>query len=106
VKTYAKGCWRISKLGLAMLPVLFAAAPLSAQSVSIMSPSSGAVVNPGQTVNVSVTVSGTFQQVFLIGERWLGFSQILSSAPYQFSVLHASNATIVTWSLSSLDRAG
>jgi hypothetical protein len=63
------------------------AAPLGAQvSVQITSPASGIVVHPGQTLNLSVAVSGgPVSGVAIIGEL-SGISQIQTSAPYQFSI--------------------
>jgi hypothetical protein len=55
-------------------------------SLKITSPTDGALVNPGQTVKVSVTAVGTFQQVMIIGWKPIGGSMPRSSPPYEFEV--------------------
>lgn len=59
-----------------------------AQTLQITSPPSGTVVHPGQTVTVTVADSptGSFQQVIVIGQGAIGFSQLLTAPPYQFSI--------------------
>jgi hypothetical protein len=76
------------KLAAALLFLAALCAPhLWAQStLQITSPAAGTVVNPGQVLTVSVSISGTFQQIAIIGEGPIGLSQVLSSAPYQFSL--------------------
>jgi len=59
---------------------------LLGQSLQITSPADGTTVNPGQTLTVTVNASGTFQQVILIGSNPMGFSQMLSNPPYQFTI--------------------
>ena len=63
-----------------------AASALSAQTLQITSPSMGAVVNPGQSVAVTVSATGVFQQIFVVGADPIGISQTLSSPPYQFAI--------------------
>jgi len=65
---------------------------LAAQSLQIASPAGGAVVNPGQTVTVNVSASGTFQEVAIIGQSPIGINQVLNSPPYQFTI-QVPNAT-------------
>jgi Big-like domain-containing protein len=64
------------------------AAAQSSPSLQITSPSIGAVVNPGQTISVTVTSpAGTsFAQVGVVGEDPIGFSSIATSVPAQFSI--------------------
>lgn len=58
-----------------------------AQTVQITSPSTGTVVNPGQTLTVTVAVSGaTLIHAFAAGDTPIGFSQDLTSPPYQFNI--------------------
>jgi hypothetical protein len=62
---------------------------ISAQTLQITSPTNGAVVRPGQTVTVTVADSpvGAFQEVIVVGQNPIGFSQVLTAPPYQFSIL-------------------
>src|SRR6266550_4478802 len=57
--------------------------------LQITSPADGRLFSPGQSVSVSVTSPAgiQFAQVFVIGEDPLGFSNIASSAPSQFTLL-------------------
>lgn len=56
--------------------------------LQITSPTDGTVVNPGQTVSVVVTApSGVpFTNVFVVGQDPIGFSNVVGTAPFQFSV--------------------
>ena len=61
--------------------------PLAAQSLQITSPTAGTIVNPGQSVAVTVTGAGTFSDVTIIGQTPFGSSdQALSAPPYQFTI--------------------
>ena len=62
--------------------------PLHAQpALQITSPVNGAVFSPGQTVAVTVNPSGSgFSYIGVFGEDPLGFSALVSTAPYQFSL--------------------
>jgi hypothetical protein len=62
------------------------AGPLLAQSLQITAPASGTTVHPGQSVAVTVSASGAFQQVILGSRAPIGFSQPLSAPPYQFTL--------------------
>jgi len=67
---------------LALLPVY-----LNAQAaLQITSPSTGTVVNPGQTIQVIVTASQPFTSMLLVGQSPLGLSQPLVGPPYSSSV--------------------
>jgi uncharacterized protein YjdB len=58
-----------------------------AQNLLLTSPSNGTVVNPGQTLSIAVTVSGgVVTNVFVVGENPIGWSQVLVSPPYQFTI--------------------
>jgi Bacterial Ig domain/IPT/TIG domain len=61
---------------------------LQAQTLQITSPVDGAVVRPGQTLTISVSASppSAFQSMIIIGQGPLGYSQILTGPPYQFSL--------------------
>jgi len=61
---------------------------LPAQTLQITSPADGTVVSPGQVVTVTVAASpaSAFQAVVLVGGDAIGFSQVLSAPPYQFSL--------------------
>ena len=60
----------------------------SQPSLQITSPSSGTIVNPGQTFTVSITSSGTttFQSLFTIAKYPIGISTNATSTPAQVSV--------------------
>ena len=74
---------------IALFAVLACTQALSAQSLRIGSPASGTVVHPGESVPVTVNITGTFQQVGVIGE--IGTSQMLATGPYDFWVLVPAN---------------
>ncbi len=82
----------INLVSLAALALLAGAVRLHAQpSLQITSPADGTVVSPGQSVTVTVSASGTFLLVALVGEDPLGFSQGLSAPPYNFTLTIPSN---------------
>jgi hypothetical protein len=76
---------RFSAAPLATL-LFLAAHSLVAQSLQITSPADGTTVNPGQSLTVTVTASGTFQSVVVAAGGPIGFSQSLSVAPFQFTL--------------------
>ena len=82
----------INLVSLAALALLAGAVRLHAQpSLQMTSPADGTVVSPGQSVTVTVSASGTFLQVFLVGGGPLGFSRSLSAPPYDFTLTIPSN---------------
>jgi hypothetical protein len=58
------------------------------------------VVNPGQTVTLTVTATGTFQQVLLVGDAALPAVAALSAPPYQFSFQIPQNLPARTYQLA------
>lgn len=56
------------------------------QALQITSPVDGSVVNPGQPMDVVVSVSGEFTGVYISGQAPIGFSQIVKAPPYTFSL--------------------
>lgn len=56
--------------------------------LQITSPIDGTIVNPGQVVTVSVTspASASFSGLAVIGEKPIGFSNVQTSVPAQFSL--------------------
>ncbi len=72
----------------ALLTIGTAPLQVAAKTVlQITSPAEGTVVNPGQTINITVSSSGpTFAQVIVIGQDPIGFSKVLMGPPYQFSI--------------------
>src|SRR5438105_15608022 len=56
--------------------------------LQITSPPDGTVVAPGQTVTVVVTPAAgiTFSEVTILGEDPLGFSQVTTTPPFEFSL--------------------
>jgi hypothetical protein len=90
---------------LAGLP--FSAALLEAQpTLQITSPANGAHVEPGQTLNITVAASGTFQMVAVLGSNPLGASQVLSAPPYQFSIKVPAWAPLDTYYLTAFGTTG
>jgi hypothetical protein len=71
-------------LALAITPACLGQQPL----LQVTLPTNGTIVNPGQTVTVSVTspAGASFSGVFIIGEKPIGFSDPLASVPAQFSI--------------------
>lgn len=74
-------------LVVALIPTSVCAFPQSQPTLQITSPSGGTVVNPGQTLTVSVTspTPAAFREVDLYGDK-LGFVGTFSSLPGQISV--------------------
>jgi IPT/TIG domain/Bacterial Ig-like domain (group 2) len=74
-------------LVVALIPTSICAFPQSQPTLQITSPSGGTVVNPGQTLTVSVTspTPAAFTEVDLYGDK-LGFVGTFSSLPGQVSV--------------------
>ena len=68
------------------LAALAFAQAVPGQSLRIVSPANGTVVHPGQSFRVAVSIARAFQQVLLMGESWIGASQMLASGPYEFTV--------------------
>lgn len=74
-------------LAFAGFAFLVASARLHAQpTLQITSPADGTLVSPGQTITFTVSASGVFTQVALIGEDPIGFSEALSAPPYEFTL--------------------
>lgn len=59
---------------------------LAQTTVQITSPAPGTVVNPGQTIPVTVSVSDTVSGVALICKSPLGGAAPITTPPYQFSI--------------------
>jgi hypothetical protein len=92
---------------LALLGPLRCPAQTAPPALQITAPASGTVVAPGQTVSVTVVASGgTFSQVGLIAEYPIGFSSLLTAAPFQFSVTVPANAGVGTYHLTAVGNAG
>src|SRR5712692_8103285 len=70
---------------------LLLALPSAAQSqdlLAITSPPDGAIVSPGQTIQVTVTspAGAAFAAVGLVGESPIGLPPLATSVPAQFSI--------------------
>src|SRR6267143_1909882 len=57
-------------------------------ALQISSPATGSIVNPGQTLSVTVTSPAglAFQMISVIGRDPIGFNTLATSAPAQFSI--------------------
>jgi hypothetical protein len=75
-----------ASLFLATLLFLPAHSLLAQPSLRITSPADGTLVNPGQSLKVTVEASGRFQQVILIGAQPMGGTVPLSAPPYEFTI--------------------
>src|ERR1035438_534805 len=62
------------------------AIPVRAQTLQITSPADGSVAYSGQTLNVAITASGTFQYVAVLVQGPLSSPQPLTAPPYQFAI--------------------
>ena len=79
----------------------------AAQALQITAPASGVVVAPGQTVSVTVVSSGgTFSQVGVVAEYPIGFSNLLTAPPFQFSVAVPATAAVGAYHLTAVGAAG
>ena len=70
-----------------VVPAIAICAAVSAQTIQITSPVSGAVFAPGQTIPVSVNADpSVFQAVGVGGKYPIGPSPVLTAPPYQFQL--------------------
>lgn len=71
-----------------LLPATIAAVPQARPVLQITEPSAGSIVNPGQTLTVTVTspTPALFPEVALIGRDPIGFAGIISPLPGELSV--------------------
>ncbi len=74
----------------------------AAPSLTITAPADGSSAAPGQTLAVTVTTSGSFTQVVLVGEGPIGYSSIITASPYQFSLPIPANISPGRYSLTAL----
>lgn len=81
-------CWIAVSSVCLLLGLSTASIAQGLPALQITSPSSGTVVSPGQTIAVTVTVSpgASVAEMIIIGEDPIGFSQVLTSSPYQFTL--------------------
>jgi len=101
--------FRSSPIRVATAALWAATALLNAQpSLQIASPASGASVQLGQTLNITVTASGTFQLVTILSSNGLPNPQpeALASPPYQFSISIPSNIQLGTYYLTAVGALG
>jgi hypothetical protein len=74
----------VSTLWLLGLPLT---SVLAQPTLQITSPADGTTVSPGQSLIVNVATSGgAFQQIMIIGQNPIGFSQAIATPPYQFTI--------------------
>ena len=77
--------------------------PLMAQpSLQITSPPNGAVISSGQTLGITVSATGAFQQVIIVGQNPLGTSQSLNATLYQFQLLIPAGIPAGSYSLTAV----
>lgn len=71
-----------------LVAVSFCTAQQTFAQLQITSPTDGTIVNPGQTLSVTVTSSGnaTFTNVAVVAEDLIGSSDLAASVPAQFSL--------------------
>ena len=103
-------CCRWSRLGLAALPIvlLLATANLAAQAqqLKITSPTDGAAIVPGETIHIvaAAEVGTVLQQVAIVGESPLGFSEIATTSPFQFTLAVPVDIQPGRYALTALGR--
>jgi hypothetical protein len=68
------------------LAAMLSAGLLPAAGLTINSPADGSSTSPGTTLPVTVAASGSFTEVVVVGEGPIGFSKVISTAPYQFNL--------------------
>src|SRR5579883_2821644 len=59
---------------------------IGATGLAITSPSDGSVVSPGQNLAVTVSPTGSFNQIVVLGEGPIGFSKVLAGSATQFTL--------------------
>lgn len=71
-----------------VIAMLICAAQPSLAQLQITSPTEGTIVNPGQTLSVTVASStnATFTNVGVVAEDPIGLSDLAASVPAQFSL--------------------
>jgi hypothetical protein len=98
---------KISTLAINTVAICFLAAVsgLAQQppALQISSPANGSIVNPGQTLSVTVTSPNgtTFSQVALAGPNPIGFNVVATSVPAQFSIAIPSDADCRVYRLTA-----
>lgn len=91
------------------LIMVFAFDPvLLGQVLQITAPANGAIFSPGQSINVvAIPMSGTsFTHVVAIGESPIGFSEIATGSPFQFSLSIPSSIAVGRYRLIAVGLAG
>jgi Bacterial Ig-like domain (group 2) len=94
--------------GAALLSCLFAAliccVPQSSAQLQITSPTRGTIVNPGQTLSVTVTSSGNaiFTNVGVIAQNPIGLSDVATSLPAQFSLAIPADIALRSYMLTAM----
>jgi len=81
----------------------------NAQTLQITSPAAGTIVNPGQTLSVTLAVSGvSLTDVFVLGETPMENSQDLTVAPYQVTIQIPANINLRSYGIRAvgLDASG
>lgn len=83
--------------------LIFSAQESSAQ-LQITSPTEGTIVNPGQTLSVTVTSSGNaiFTNVGVIGQNPIGLSDVATSLPAQFSLAIPADIALRSYMLTAM----
>jgi hypothetical protein len=72
---------------------------MAGSTLTVSAPSSA---RPGTNLTVSVTASGSFSQVVVQGEYPIGFSKVLTAAPYSFTLPIPSKTPAGVYSVTAL----
>ncbi len=83
--------WKLAGILILAAGLVTASARAQESPVHFVSPASGTVVRPGQTVTIAVAVDSSVQKLALLGRHPLPLSQVVApglgvAAPYEFQV--------------------
>jgi hypothetical protein len=89
-----------------VVTAILSAGPLAADStLAIASPADGSTARPGTNLPVTVTPTGSFTEVVVVGEGAIGFSRVLTAPPYQFSLAIPAGISPGRYALTALGVA-
>ena len=84
------------------LLTILSAGFLSAADLTITAPLDGSPAAPGQALPVTVTANGAFTEVVVAGNGPIGFSKVITAAPYQASLTLPAGLSPGRYSLTAI----